>query len=259
MTLVSGVARRCDGGITTLWWILAAGLGMNLIALVGVTTLVVGPRGLDRLMNPLVGLAAGSLLGGAVFHLLPEGIRALDDLATVGISTMAGILAMAGLERYLHWHHCHRATHDPRRPLGWMVLVADGIHNLIGGLAVGGAFVVDVHVGIVAWCVAAAHEIPQELGDFGVLVHSGWSRRSALVWNLVSALGFGGGALIAYLLRRDVEVAVLVPFAAGNFAYLGVVDLLPEATTAAPPGTKRWAWVAFGAGVGLLALTAAVA
>lgn len=115
-----------------------------------------------------------------------------------------------------------------REPLGYLVLVADALHNLIGGLAVGGAFVIDTKLGIVTWLAAAAHEIPQELGDFGILVHSGWSRRGALLWNLFSAATFPLGGLIAYLLAERVDVAVLLPFAAGNFLYIAAADLMPQ-------------------------------
>ena len=99
------------------------------------------------------------------------------------------------LEQFLHWHHCHRAEHEQHRPLGYLILLADGLHNFIGGLAVGGAFIVDHRLGVITWLVAAAHEVPQELGDFGVLVHSGWRKAAALGWNFASALTFLLGAL----------------------------------------------------------------
>jgi len=132
------------------------------------------------------------------------------------------------LEQFLHWHHCHRTDHSGHRPLGHLILLADGLHNLVGGLAVGGAFMVDIRVGVVTWMVAALHEVPQELGDFGVLVHSGWRRRSALAWNLASGLTFLIGALLAYSVSEHIEVAYLLPFAAGNFVYIAAADLLPE-------------------------------
>lgn len=248
----------CSRVVATLWWILFAGAAMTAIAGIGVVTLALSLERFEALMPPLVGLAAGSLLGGAVFHLLPEGAAALDDPLLVTLSTVSGSLAIAVLERVLHWHHCHRRAHDHRRPVGWLILVADGLHNVVGGLAVGGAFVLDTRVGVTAWTIAAAHEIPQELGDFGVLVHSGWSRRAAVMWNLISAVGFTLGAVIAWGASGHVDVALLVPFAAGNFAYLGVVDLLPEATTSVPAGQRHRVVAAFLIGLGLLGIAARV-
>jgi zinc transporter ZupT len=99
-------------------------------------------------------------------------------------------------------------------------------------------FVVDIRVGLVAWLVAAAHEVPQELGDFGVLVHSGWRRRSALAWNFASALTFLVGSLLAYGLADHIEVAYLLPFAAGNFIYISAADLLPEIRSKRARGTS---------------------
>ena len=126
------------------------------------------------------------------------------------------------------------------------------MHNFIGGLAVGGAFVVDIRVGIVTWLVAALHEIPQEFGDFGILIHSGWSRRSALVWNFASALTFLVGALVAYAVSGSVEVGYLLPFAAGNFIYIAAADLLPEIARETRTRDKLETTLAFIAGLGLL-------
>ena len=216
--------------MSTLAWIVVAGLGMSALALVGAITIFLPPPALARVLLPMVGLAAGSLLGGAFFHMLPESVDALGNDMDVYLALVVGFLVFFVLEQFLHWHHCHRAEHDEHRPLGYLVLLADGLHNLIGGLAVGGAFVVDIRVGIITWLVAAAHEVPQELGDFGVLVHSGWQRRSALAWNFASALTFLLGALLAYALADHIEVGYLLPFAAGNFIYIAAADLLPEIT-----------------------------
>jgi zinc and cadmium transporter len=242
--------------MSTLGWIVVAGLAMSSLALVGTVTVFMPPDRLERIVLPMVGLAAGSLLGGAVFHMLPEAIDVIGNRLGVYLAFVAGFLVFFVLEQFLHWHHCHRADHSTHRPLGYLILLADGLHNLIGGLAVGGAFVVDIRVGIVAWLVAAAHEVPQELGDFGVLVHSGWQRRSALAWNFASALTFLVGSLIAYAVADHIEVAYLLPFAAGNFVYIAAADLLPEISSEERTRDKLETTAAFLAGlVVLLAAT----
>jgi zinc and cadmium transporter len=238
--------------MSTLAWIVIAGVAMSALALVGAVTLVLPERTLDRMLLPLVGLAAGSLLGGAFFHMLPEAVGALGNELAVYVWLVAGFLVFFVLEQFLHWHHCHHSHHDHDRPLGPLILLADGLHNFIGGLAVGGAFVVDIRVGVVTWLAAAAHEIPQELGDFGVLVHSGWRRTSALAWNFASALTFLVGALLAYALADQIDVAYLLPFAAGNFVYIAAADLLPELAAQTRTRDKVETTAAFVCGLGLL-------
>lgn len=243
----------------TLAWILSFGLAMTAIALVGSVTLVLPERTFKRVVLPLVALAAGSLLGGTFFHLLPEAVDELGNRLGVYGVLAGGFLAFFVLEQFLHWHHCHQAL--PRhRPVGYLILVADGLHNLLGGLAVGGAFVIDTELGIVTWAVAAAHEIPQELGDFGILVNSGWSKGSALAFNVISALTFPLGGVIAYALSGGIDVAWFLSFAAGNFLYIGATDLIPQLHAEECPGTGAPAglaeqllqFTAFLAGLGIL-------
>ncbi|QRZ09776.1 ZIP family metal transporter [Mycolicibacterium austroafricanum] len=232
-------------------WIVVAGLAMSALALVGSAALLIPERLFSRIVLPLVALAAGALLGGAMFHMLPEAIALSDDTRSVFAWCVAGIVSFHVLEQFLHWHHCHRPV-SRHRPLGYLILMADGLHNLIGGLAVGSAFVVDIRLGIVTWLVAAAHEIPQELGDFGILVHSGWSAPRALFYNVVSALTFLVGALLAYAFAGRIDVAVLVPFAAGNFIYIALADLLPEIATTSVTRDKLFYITTFIAGTLLL-------
>lgn len=235
-----------------LLWIVVAGLAMSSLALVGAISVVLPEPVLERMLLPLVGLAAGSLLGGAVLHMLPEATDTLGNRSEVHLAVVAGFSSFFLLEQFLYWHHCHRVHHDAHRPVGALVLVADGLHNFIGGLAVGGAFVVDAEVGIVTWLVAAAHEIPQELGDFGVLIHSGWRRRVALAWNLASALTFLVGMCVAYALSGHVNVAYLLPFAAGNFIYIAAADLIPEITNSMTVVDRLETSAAFFAGLTIL-------
>ena len=219
----------------TVAWILIFGLAMSAIALVGSVTLVLPERTFTRVVLPLVALAAGSLLGGTFFHLLPEAVDELGNGLGVYAVLAAGFLALFVLEQFLQWHHCHQPL-PKHRPVGYLILLADGLHNLLGGLAVGGAFVIDTELGIITWAVAAVHEVPQELGDFGILVNSGWSKRAALGFNVVSALTFPLGGVLAYALSGGIDVAWFLPFAAGNFLYIGATDLIPELHPENRPG-----------------------
>jgi zinc and cadmium transporter len=235
-----------------LLWILASGLLMSAIALVGGVTLVLSERTLQRLLLPLVAFAAGSLIGGAFFHMLPVGLASdMSDVAVYGL-LLAGFAAFFGLEQFLHWHHCRRADTDCKKPLTYLILIGDGLHNFLGGLAVAGTFVIDVRLGVITWLAAAAHEVPQELGDFAVLVHGGWERRRALLYNLLSALAFLVGGLVAYAASFRLDVTFLVPFAAGNFIYIGAADLIPEVKAHADPRSNVVHFAAFALGVALM-------
>ena len=241
--------------MTTFAWITVGGIVMSLLALSGSLTLLLPERAFDRVVPVLVALAAGSLLGGALLHLLPEAVTAMGNQLDVYLWLIAGFVSFFVLEQFLHWHHCHRSV-ARHGPLGYLILIADGVHNFVGGLAVAGAFLVDLRVGLVAWAAAAAHEVPQELGDFGILIHGGWSRGRALLFNLLSALTFLLGGWVAYVLSGRFEVTWLLPFAAGNFVYIAAADLLPELTTELAAGRKFVLTGVFVLGLGLLTAVA---
>jgi len=235
-----------------LGWIVASGVLMSAIAMVGSATLFLSERTLQRILLPLVAFAAGSLLGGAFFHMLPVGLEAgMSDVTVYGLA-LAGFAVFFGLEQFLHWHHCHRADTSCKKPLTYLILIGDGLHNFLGGLAVAGTFLIDIRLGIVTWLAAAAHEVPQELGDFGVLVHGGWEKRRALLYNMFSALTFLAGGLIAYAASFRLDLAFLVPFAAGNFIYIGAADLIPEVKAHAEAKANVVHFAAFAAGVALM-------
>jgi zinc and cadmium transporter len=235
----------------TFWWIVTSGLLMSAIALVGSFTLFFNQTTLERIILPLVAFAAGSLLGGAFFHMLPASQQA-GNSASIALWTMVGFAVFFAIEQFLHWHHCHRAESDCKEPLTYLILFGDGLHNFLGGLGVAGAFLIDIRLGVTTWLAAAAHEVPQELGDFGVLIHGGWTRGEALVFNLLSGLAFPIGGLIAYLASERLDVGFLVPFAAGSFVYIGASDLVPEINKHHEITTNVVHFVSFSAGIALL-------
>lgn len=235
-----------------LVWIIASGVAMSTIALVGSVTLLLSESALQRVLLPLVAFAAGSLIGGAFFHMIPVSVGATNDVLATSAWTVLGFLAFFVLEQFLHYHHCHRATADCRQPLTYLVLIGDGLHNFLGGLAVAGTFLIDFRLGVTTWLAAAAHEVPQELGDFGVLIHGGWPKGKALAFNVLSASTFLLGSVFAYLASLRGDVSFLVPFAAGNFLYIGASDLVPEVNRHRDPVTNVILFACFAAGLGLL-------
>jgi zinc and cadmium transporter len=236
--------------------LLLGSAGMSLIALVGGLPVLLPRRWLQALLLPLVALAAGSLLGGALFHMLPEGFAVLKP-RQAGAWIAAGFTLFLALEQLLHWHHSHhqglRGAAPGAEPVAALILFGDGLHNLTCGLGVASTYLIHPAAGVATWLAAAAHEIPQELGDFGVLVHSGWRPRQALLWNGVSALTFPLGALLAWGLRGSNLLAPLVLFAAGNFLYIAASDLVPEIKARLAPQEALLGFACFAAGLLLLA------
>lgn len=212
----------------TFFWIVGGGVLMCIISLAGAFTLVLKEHVLKSLLLPLVAFSAGSLIGGAFFHMIPEAVEASSSQLTVFLWVVVGFAVFLIMEQVLHWHHCHRASSHCVKPLSYLILIGDGIHNFIGGIAVAGTFMIDIRAGIATWLAAAAHEIPQEIGDFGILLYGGWSPKKALTFNLLSASTFLIGGLLAYFIASHIQINYLIPFAAGTFLYIGASDLIPE-------------------------------
>jgi zinc and cadmium transporter len=238
-------------GLNNLAWILTGGILMSLVALVGGITTLLPPRRLDQLLLPLISLAAGSLLGGALFHMLPEGLAVVGPRRG-GIWIAGGFTGFLALEQFLQWHHSHRHTQPQRHPMAVLILLGDALHNFIGGLGIASTFLMNPTAGIAAWCAAVAHEIPQELGDFAILIHSGWRADSALRWNFISALTFPLGAVLAWVLARSLPVDGLVLFASGNFLYIAASDLVPEIKTSTTLDSAGLSFGWFCAGLALM-------
>ena len=211
-----------------LVWIILSTLLMSALALVGVLLLFFKEKLIKRIIFPLVSFSAGALLAGAFLHLIPEAIDEIGIESSVFLLVLVGFGIFFLLEQFIHWHHCHKTDCTDKHPVTYLILVADGVHNFLGGLAIGSAFIIDIRLGIITWLVAAAHEIPQELGDFGILIHGGWKKKKALLVNFISALTMVAGGLLAYYASDRINIAYLLPFAAGNFIYIAASDLIPE-------------------------------
>jgi zinc and cadmium transporter len=209
---------------------LAALVVVSSISLVGAITLTINVATLSRALIFLVAFAAGALLGDAFLHVIPEISESAGGFSTLAsLSVLSGIIIFFSLEKILHWHHAHFPEEDVLHPVAVSNLVGDALHNFVDGAIVAGAFVASTHLGIVTSVAIALHEIPQELGDFAILIHSGLQPKRALVLNLLSALSavVGGAAVLALGSISGVETWLL-PFSAGAFVYIASTDLIPE-------------------------------
>jgi zinc and cadmium transporter len=238
--------------VETLAWIIGGGVLMSAIALIGVVTFVLSDAARGRLILPLVAFSAGSLLGGAFFHLLPEALEAGGNSMRTFTWMLLGFALFFALEQFLHWHHWHHAGEGAASPLSLLIIAGDGVHNFLGGMAVAGAFLLDIRLGVTTWLAAAAHEVPQELGKYGVLLHGGWGRGRALMVSFATSLTFLIGGLLTYAASFRVDTEFLVPFAAGNFLYIGASDLIPEVNRHHRVSTSLLHFGSFAAGVALL-------
>ncbi|MEK6874302.1 MAG: ZIP family metal transporter [Nanoarchaeota archaeon] len=203
---------------------------ISLISFVGIVTLSIKKNVLHKALFYLVSFAVGSLLGTAFLDLLPEALqKGSSDIVFAFL--IGGILISFIIEKFLFHYHCHgHGKHHHIKPAGYLNLIGDGVHNFIDGLVVAAAFVASPPIGISASIAIIAHEIPQEISDFSILVHSGFSRIKALLANFLSACMAIIGATTGYFFSTSLEIftTYLMAFAAGNFIYIASSDLIPE-------------------------------
>lgn len=201
---------------------------VSIISLIGVVTLAIQERFLKTILFFLVAFSAGALLGGAFLHLIPEAIEKTDP-AKVFTFVTAGFVLFFILEKYLFWHHCHDGVCGVHA-FTYLNLIGDGVHNFMDGMVIAAGFAGSVSLGVFTTILVIVHEIPQELGDFGVLVYGGFSKRKALFYNFLSALTAFGGALVGYFLSNRIAgfSYILLALTAGGFIYIASADLIPE-------------------------------
>lgn len=209
--------------------IIVATLMISSGSLIGVLTLSLNHQLFNRILISLVSLSAGTMLAAAFLHLLPESIEVLGEKLPLQIA-LASFIAFFLLEKFLHWRHCHDEEHSSKHTVGYLNLVGDAVHNFLDGLLIAASFATSMELGIISTIAIALHEIPQELGDFAVLVHSGFRRKTAVIFNLLVSLTSVAGGVVGYNAAHSIEVVAnyLVPIAAGGFIYISASDLIPD-------------------------------
>jgi len=212
-------------------FIFASVVIVSLISLVGILGFLLKESFLKKILIYLVSFSAGALMGDAFIHLLPEAIEKNGAGLQFSIGILGGIILFFVLEKIIHWRHCHdiECEQHPKH-VGYMNLVGDVVHNFLDGVLIAGSYLSSVPLGIATTIAVLFHEIPQEIGDFGVLLHSGFSKQKALLFNLLSALFavLGAAATIAAGTMMLNLSSFVVPLAAGGFIYIAGSDLIPE-------------------------------
>jgi len=254
------------------WIIVFSLLGGVLSVLVAASFLLLPASVRARLVPHLVSFAIGSLLGAAFLGLLPHALMApgVDDFHEIFLAVLLGLLSFFVLEKLVLWRHCHSdhceahslAGHDHghgqgKSAAGSMILIGDGLHNFVDGVLIAAAFLTDIHLGIVTALAIAAHEIPQEVGDFVVLLHSGFSRARALLFNVLSSLTTVVGALLAWWSLSGMQAVLpyVLAVAASSFIYIAVADLIPGLHKRAEARATFEQVALIGAGVLLIYIT----
>lgn len=214
--------------MNTLLQIILATTAITLCVWITLPLLMLKKDLLKRITLFLVALSAGSFMGGAFLHILPEATENLEAEKLFGI-VLISFVSFFLLEKLLHWRHCHKGECSVHS-FGYMNLVGDSVHNFIDGLIIASTFMVDPKLGLITTFAIALHEIPQEIGDFGVLIHAGFKRKKALIINYLVALMVVVGGITGYIISSKLESALpmLLPLAAGGFIYIASSDLMPE-------------------------------
>lgn len=242
-------------------WIYTLGsvITVSLISLVGIFTLSLSLERLKKIILVLVSFSVGGLFGDAFIHLIPESFEKLGGHIATPLLILSGILMFFILEKFISWRHCHIPTSDDHpHPLVFINLVGDGLHNLLDGVIIGATYAVSIPIGLTTTLAVVLHEIPQEIGDFGILIHGGLSWKKALAFNFLSATTAIVGAIISLILGPQIKnySASLLPFTAGGFIYLAGSDLIPELQKEIKMTKSLVQLLSIISGIGIMALMA---
>lgn len=215
-----------------LLYALLSTLLVSLISLLGILTLLITEKQLQKILLILVSFSVGALLGDAFIHLLPGIVEEHNFTLQISLLILSGILFFFIVEKFIHWHHCHDMEKCEGHPksFAYMNLIGDGLHNFLDGIIIGASYLINIQIGIASTIAIIFHEIPQEIGDFGVLLHAGFSRLKALLFNFFSASLAILGTIIAFFLENIIENSTfyLITLTIGGFIYIAGSDLIPE-------------------------------
>ena len=235
--------------MNAFWTALLIGLVDTLLGFVGVLTLKLRRKTFNTLVYILVSFAAGSLIGGAFFHLIPEAVERINPL-WASVILILGFLTFLLLEQWLHWHKCGKETCPKKHAHSYtyLMVIGDFIHNIIDGLILIGSFLANATIGVVTAIMILVHELPEELGIFAVLVHGGVEEKKSIYYSVVAQSSVLIGIILGYFFLKNSQVFVsyLLPFAAGGFIYIGASDLIPEVNRETPNRFRSTAWIIIG-------------
>jgi zinc and cadmium transporter len=233
-----------------LAWILLSTFAVSLIALIGIFALLLKESLLERLLLMFVAFSAGALMGGAFIHLIPEATEHFS-ISIVGLAILGGFSGFFIIEKVLHWRHCHE-DHCTIHTFAYMNLIGDSIHNFIDGLIIAASYLTSIPLGITTTIAVTLHEIPQEIGDFGVLIYGKFSRKKALLLNFITALAAVAGGILGYFIASTYILGYLLPVAAGGFIYVAATDLMPELKKEVKLSKVMTTFIIFLAGLALM-------
>ncbi len=214
--------------MNTLFSIIISTFIVSLMSLAGIIAFQFREKTLNRILLSLVALSAGALIGGAFLHLIPETLELMDYTKALAL-VVCGFVLFFVIEKFLYWRHCHMAN-CKIHSFAYMSLFGDSVHNIIDGMIIAASFAVNGAIGLASTIAIIFHEVPQEIGEFGVLVYGGFEKKRALLLKFLTALLTVAGGLIGFFIASySLEfVKILLPFAAGGFIYIASADLVPE-------------------------------
>jgi zinc and cadmium transporter len=225
--------------MSVLLWIIAASVAGGVLSVMCAAVFALNSRA-QHYLNSMVSYAIGAMLGAVFLDILPEAIKLTPNVAMLSGTVLFGILLFFLLEKLVLWRHCHHEhceghellakehTHDHGRS-GMMIMVGDTFHNFVDGVIIAAAFLTDTQLGIVTAMAIIAHEIPQEVGDFAILLHSGYSKTKAFRMNLISSFASVAGGVLGYFVLQTMQswIPSLLALAAASMIYVAVADLIP--------------------------------